>query len=68
MGLKYNNGNGAGICDECGVMLWSGFVPNQYDITPFNFYKNGEMYCKKHDPYLRAGISKEVEAKYDGKH
>ena len=67
MGLKYNSGNGAGTCDKCGTMLWTGFVPNVTSrITPFNFYKNGEMFCRSCDPYLAAGVSKEVVMKYDG--
>lgn len=64
MGLKFNNGNGAGLCDECSKMLWVGHVPKHTPLAPFNFYKTGEMYCRKHDPYLKAGLRKEVEAKY----
>jgi RNase P subunit RPR2 len=67
MGFKYNCGNGSGICDKCSVVLWTGFYPNvTSQITPYNFYKNGEMYCKKCNPYLKAGISKNVEKTYGG--
>lgn len=65
MGLKFNNGHGAGTCDKCGTMLWSGFRPNHYNITPYNYYKNKEMFCKECDPYLKDGISKEVIERSD---
>jgi hypothetical protein len=66
MGLKYNCGNGAGVCDECGVMLWTGFYPNlTSQITPYTFYKNGEMHCKKCDPCLKTDETKEVEKAYE---
>ena len=51
MGLKFNNGNGAGICDKCGTMLWVGFLPDVQKLTPFNYYTEGEMHCKECDPY-----------------
>lgn len=67
MGFKYNSGNGAGTCDKCQIMLWTGFMPNVTSrLVPFNFYTNGEMYCRKCDPYLAAGVSRSIEVKYDG--
>lgn len=66
MSLKFNGGDGAGICDECLIMLWSGVKPYHRKLVPYNHYCNGSMYCKKCDPYLKKGLARDVVDRYDG--
>lgn len=55
MSRKYNNGQGAGICDECGLMLWTGFIPDHTPIAPYNRYGDGKEWCKDCDLYQLEG-------------
>ena len=57
---KFNSAEGAGICDVCSSMLWTGHHPNVHKLIPYNYYNNEEMFCTKCDPYLAMGVSKEV--------